>query len=621
MPDHGTSDSSGDVNRRRFLKATSGAAAAVALAGCSGGESTPSPTATPTESSGTDTGSSSTPTEGNEPQTGGTLQLWFSYAFDTLDPHESIYANVQEVTGQMFDTPFQDIHGHLNLQPHLVTEYEVSSDGKTYTFSLKEGATFHDGSDLTAADLVYTFERIAAGKNSVNASEVFGKLGVVHETETVDGEEQYKPGTMAVTAVDDYTLEMKLESANYLALDLLSQELPYATLPEGLVDDVPNYDGQMTQSEFTSNPIGSGAFKFSAREKGTMLEMEAFDDYHGQKAYVDGIHYQIITKSNSLFTYGQNKNADHVLIPNSQYDPQKVSVEKEDDLGRKIGTYGPMRNEETVNYMSVTGLGNTFAVFNTQKIDRRIRQAIAYTFNASLVTQQFYKNRAKPASHIVPPGAFPGGPKGYESHGEKYPYGVSKSMTGKAKSLVEEAGYSTDNPKEMQFSVWQSTAAEQMANLLSDQLKPIGINLSVKVAPAGQYWGRASKGNFDMYLSGWAMSIPDASTMLDILYPPNNVIDPSGLEYSGWSDTEWAKQAKNAWEKAQANLKPTEEDAQVRNNAWLAMEEANWKDLAMMPILHGNNEWFWYDWFHSPLMGPPGRYKLRYNYAWLEERS
>ncbi|WP_059055586.1 ABC transporter substrate-binding protein [Halobacterium hubeiense] len=123
----------------------------------------------------------------------------------TFDPVAATDTASGTYITNVFDGLVTYPNGQTNAETQLATDYETSEDGRVLTFQLKEGVTYNDGQEVTAADVVYSFERVAASSNSRNTQSILDTLGVVHETETDDeGNEQYVPNSMDVEATGEY---------------------------------------------------------------------------------------------------------------------------------------------------------------------------------------------------------------------------------------------------------------------------------------------------------------------------------------------------------------------------------------------------------------------------------
>lgn len=156
------------LSRRRFLQATGGAATTVALAGCSGGGGS---------GGGNNTSNTTNQSPNPEGDASNTLQL-INSTISTLDPVAADDTASGVVIQQMFDGLTNYPNGQIEPETLLATDYQVSDDYLTYTFTLKEGVQYHNGDELTAQDIVYSFERLAGSDNSVRQYFILESLGV-----------------------------------------------------------------------------------------------------------------------------------------------------------------------------------------------------------------------------------------------------------------------------------------------------------------------------------------------------------------------------------------------------------------------------------------------------------
>lgn len=595
-----------EQTRRSFLKATGGVAAAGAIAGCAGdGEETPPPamgTDSPTESESDDSDSGTTESDGT------TLRLLNASA-NTLDPIATVLSSESEMVYQLFDQLVGKPHGQTSAQAQIAEEVSVSDDGTTYTFTLREGVTAHNGDEITADAVVYSMERLAGSPNTTSDYVLLGDLGVVHET---DDEGAYVPGSLAVEAVDEYTVEMELSSAYYAALEIAA-DASFAVLPEGIVGDIDGYDGEMEYGEFTTEPVGTGAFEFENWSPDNEASVTAFDDYYGEAPSIDRIHWQVIADPNAQFSHAMNKNVDVFPVPTSQYDPSKVTVDETDDLGRQIGTYGPLQNDETADYLRIAGLSTQFMLFNTNTVIEPARKATAYVMNHEDLSSSAYKGRSTPGYHMTPKTLFPGGPEAAEQHAkENYPYGYNESNIDQARVLMEEAGYGSDSPYKFEIINTPGSTNDQISQDIRDKLSAAHIELEINTAPFSTLLDREFAGKRDSGLGSWGMSWADPMNVLALLYPENTLttnnegVTAPPLVGLNWTGTDASERAREAWETMQNNKRDTEADQEARAEAILKLEEANWEDCAMVNYGYPAAERFSYEWVDMPEFGKLG---------------
>ncbi|UPV74062.1 ABC transporter substrate-binding protein [Halorussus limi] len=597
-PDTHLHDSPSDGrSRRAFLTAAGSVAVGVGLAGCSG--SAPSADGSSAER---------------------TFQMVGS-SIRTLDPAAANDSESTTVVSQLFDGLVHYPKGDPDPELLLADDHRVSDDGTVHTFELDPEATFSDGRPVRAADVVYSFERIAASDNSTSASALLDVLGVEHDTRTVETEdgtaEEYDPGTLGVEALDDRTVEIRLSEPFHAALGVLAYP-SFSIVPEGVVGDVPGYDGEMSQDEFaTSNPIGAGPFTLKKWEKDVEYAVSARDDYRGDGPYVAGIHWRVTSDPAAAYTYATNENADAFWVPSGKFDPSLVSIETTDEQGRKVGTYGPLpENGKTVQYRQVPLAWTYYLGFNTEQVEKPVRQAIAYVLNQQTQIEEVHAGRGSRAAHITPPGIYLGGNSAYRDHAENYPYGLAESQFEAASDVLSKAGYGPDDPASVRLTVYEASAWKETATLLRDKLARVGVDMTVEQAPFASIAERGRNGELDVFSYGWTMDYPSPDSFLKILYPPS-----SDDYFFRWGGTPAADRAKRAWERVLDHPSASETDRQARTDAFREMETANWEDVVALPVYHPVGEGFYYDWVDVPKTGAAGFSKHKYNHVKVGRRD
>lgn len=277
-----------EFDRRRFIQMTGlGMTGGLAgLAGCTGG----------TDGDG-DTPGGDTPTDGGDERTdtatpaggpveGGRLIWGHSEVTQNLDIHQtgtastlrfldSVYESMVGLTSDLKLSSDSDIH-----QPGLAEDWSISSDQLTYTFKLREGVKFHDGTELTADDVKYTYDRIANPETSAIQAYVFGS------TDTIETEGDY---TVVINQSEVY--------------QPLIRQLAF-----GGTGIVPADSGDTIGDQ----PMGTGPFKFISRQQGNRAELQAFSDYWGEGPYLDYVEERTVTDPDTRLTSVQGGEFDFI---------------------------------------------------------------------------------------------------------------------------------------------------------------------------------------------------------------------------------------------------------------------------------------------------------------------
>jgi peptide/nickel transport system substrate-binding protein len=348
--------------------------------------------------------------------------------------------------------------------------------------------------------------------------------------------------------------------------------------------------------------------------------MTAFDDYHGEGPYLDSIHWAVIEEDEAAFTYSMEQNSDFVSIPTGQYDQSLIDAEP-DDRGRQFGTYGPVENDETLEYVGIPELSTFYVAWNVPQVPRPVRRAIAYVTNHQELIQEVFKGRGQPAFSFTPPGMWPGGFDAYEGFRDNWPYGRNETDLDGAQEVLEEAGFTSDDPFELTLTTYTSPTFQQFGRLTRDKLSGLGVQFELEEAPFNSLLQRGSNGELQMYSLGWIWSWVDPAYGLYGFEP--EITDTSregGADgyYLDWEDTDSgpSRRAQQAWDTINDNPEPEAED--IRNQNFIAMERAVRQDMVLLPLFHNLGESFRYQWLNAPRGGALGSHRNEHNTTWLD---
>jgi|GEM_PF-655259 len=428
-------------------------------------------------------------------------------SFDEFDPIMSTDMESSRTIRQMYEGLVAYPAGVPELENDLLDDFEVSDDNLTWTFEIKEGIEYHDGREVTAQDFKYSWRRAVESEFAERANFVLDApngLGLDHQMhEGTDGAGEDGTG---ITVVDDYTLEITVRNPNPDVLDILTYSAFYV-IPEGLVGDIEGYDGEISHDEFrTETVVGTGPFTLDEFNVGEDVRLEAADSYWGEEANLDAVHWEIIEESEAIWTYGAVEgNADIFAVPTAQYEPDAIDAE-EDDRGREVGTYDPSNIDEEVNYLAVSELSIFYFGLNAENVPKAGRQAFAYVTNHEELVNEVFAERGLEAFSFLPPGIWPRDTDHYNEWVDTWPYGTNETDTDSAREVLEEAGYSDNDPLEVQLTTYQSAVFQQAAELTRDKLAGTPMEISLDQSQFSTLQSRGEDGDLEVYSLGWIWS-------------------------------------------------------------------------------------------------------------------
>lgn len=186
-------------------------------------------------------------------------------------------SNVQSMIFSYLVVPNEE----LNYEGDLADSWDISDDGTVYTFHLKEGVKWHDGEDFTADDVVFTLTSLADPNYNGGAD---GRVM------SIAGAADYQAGNAdsvsGIKKVDDYTVEITLESANAAFLS----NMYTCILPKHILEG--EDPGEWGNDDFNRAPIGTGKYKFVEWKSGQYITLERNDDYYGTKPSIQNVTVQ-----------------------------------------------------------------------------------------------------------------------------------------------------------------------------------------------------------------------------------------------------------------------------------------------------------------------------------------
>lgn len=346
--------------------------------------------------------------------------------------------------------------------PDLALGWEISEDGKTYTFPLVQGVKFHDGVPMTSADAKYTFETVKNPADGMISSRM-KLMDVVDSIETPD----------------DHTIvfQLKSPSPGFLA-NLASCWM--LVLPKHILEA----EGAMKE-----NIVGTGPFKIANINRGVSYTLERNPDYHiPEKPYLDGITYYVIPDSGTTWSYLQNGQIQLFY-----------SIQGQDAGAFKSG--GKVKVLETP---ATSFIG---AVYNANKApfdNVVLRQALSLAIDRQAALEVTYNGQGE-LGGITVPGKWA---MSSEALAEVPGYGPDGSANREeAKRLLAEAGY--PDGFDLTVTVRKNPLFEPVGVFLKDQWDRIGVRVTLDIKESAAYREAINTGDFLVSASGGSFAITD----------------------------------------------------------------------------------------------------------------
>lgn len=449
------------------------------IVGCGGGTTTT--TAGPA-------GETTTTAAAEQAVAGGTLNFYINEpAF--IDPVNLQESEGTQVGNAVFDSLVAFDPKTSKLVPAAAEKWEPNADASVWTFHLRQGAKFHDGTDVKAGDFKYAWERIC---NPANKSEISYHLA------PVKGYDEMQKGTVTelsgVKVVDDYTLEVTL---NYPFGDFeyVVGHSALAPVPKAAVEKDPK--------AFADMPIGNGPFKMAEPWKHDQyVKVVRFEDYYGDKALLDGVDFKIFKDEETAMLEFRAGNVDFTTIPSGQVNATKAEFgESSDGLEVFPGKQTLLGPETAVYYIL---MNNEDPILKNADV----RRAFSLAINRQAIADTVYEGVRTPATGIIPEGMV-----GWQKDAWAY----SKYDVAQAKTLLEKAGYPGGKGiPEILLSFNTGAGHEDVMALIQSDLKAIGVSAKFDGSEWAQYLDKLDAKKYQMGRLGW---IADYPIMDNFLFP------------------------------------------------------------------------------------------------------
>ena len=455
------------------------------------------------------------------------------------------------------------------FKPGIAESWDVSEDGKTYTFHLRDDAKWSDGDPVTAKDFEYSWRRIC---DPDYASEALQAI-----TDYVVGGQEYFDGTgsyddIKATAIDDYTFEVVLKNVTPYFPQLVANDV-YLPIKKDVVEAAG--EGWEKKPETC---VSNGPFMLEEYQVGSHFLFKKNPNYYdADSVKLAGIKAVIITDDNTAYQAYQAGEIDVMDNLPSEQIPQIVA--------------------EDPNVIVSADTGAQFMNFNVDKAPTdnvHVRKAIAYAIDRKQIVEQVLKDGSVPASGFIAPtcqktdgGSF----RTMESDGypaEEYGINPRQANVEAAKQELAEAGY----PDGKDFPALEITYAnndrnkktcEAIQQMLEDNL---GITVTLRAEESSVFTSTKNKGDYQMATGGWTNSPYDASGLIKLFYSQNGNNTPQWRwkPYTGAPHDTTLNPGSEAFDIAFD--KALASQGADRDNAWIEAEQALMADMPVTPLYY-----------------------------------
>src|SRR5213083_2839178 len=404
-------------------------------------------------------------------QPAGTLVVGLVAEPVALDPAQVTDLNSNRVGRRVAETLVAFAEGSTQIVPGLAESWTISRDGLQYTFKLRKGVRFHDGTPLDAEAVKFSIERQIVPDHPAS------KLGKYPFANYFFG------NVKAVEPLDELTVRFILKEPRASFLDIMAAAAASIVSPTAV---------RKYGLDYGSNPVGTGPFRFASWERGQRVVLEKNPSYWKFPVKVDRVIYRPIVEDQARLTELLTGSLDLIVgVP-----PDFV---------------GQLESQGKVNVLRQVGAHVWYLGINNQKKpfeDKRVRQAMNYAVNKEALVRDVLKGTGSLSRGPVLPATW-----GAESSLKPYPYDPER-----ARKLLAEAGY----PNGFSTSLWvlesgsgmQSPVA--MSTVIQSNLKAVGVTVALQTMEWGAYLAKLRSKEQELFALSWMAGMEDPDM---VMYP------------------------------------------------------------------------------------------------------
>ncbi|MEO8498894.1 MAG: ABC transporter substrate-binding protein, partial [Planctomycetota bacterium] len=400
----------------------------------------------------------------------------------TLDPINGETGETVLVLLNLYDTLVAFADETMEIEPSLATAWETSDDGLTWTFHLREGVRFHDGTDFDADAVVFSLNRLRQDNNSY----------------VTDPARPYKPNYQMIddiVATGPLTVVFKLREPSAVFLNNI------AMFPAEIVSPTAV---KKSGKGFSTNPVGTGPFRFERWIRDQQIVLAANDDHWRGRPHVDRVVFVPVSESATRIQQlrrGEIHIADN--LPPAELD----------ELAKLPGMTVPEQISMNVAYLAMQN-------DKPPLDDIRVRQAIAMALDKQALIRVGYAGHAEAAINLLPKAMW-----GHNDTIKDRPFDQNASRE-LLRAAAADKGF--DLPLNLRLAVMSEPRPYmeqplQVAAFVKDSLAAVGINVTIEPKPVTPHFAKMMRGDFELGLAGWTTDNGDPDNFLYSLLDPENI--------------------------------------------------------------------------------------------------
>lgn len=473
----------------------------------------------------------------------------------SLDPAFARNQNAVWMINQIFNGLVQ-VDKDLNTIPCIAKTWQISNDGLTYTFNLRNDVFFQDdplfkngkGRKVVADDFAYSFYRLIDPKVASSGGWIFSDKVKDRSSFTA-----LNDSTFQITLVKPFPAFMNLLTAQYCSV-----------VPKEVVE---HYG-----KDFRNHPVGTGPFKFKYWKEDEVLVLLKNENYFEKDSsgnrmpFLDAVKVTFINDKQSAFMNFLKKDLDFFYSVDGSY---------RDDILTKSGQMTSKYKGEfqlikgaylCTEYVGILVDPDKDIVKNSPLRFKKVRQAINYAIDRKKLIKYLRNSIGTPATS----GFIPKGMPGFDSTKVKG-YDYNPALAAK---LLAEAGFA--NGKGMpEIKLSTSTTYKDLIEFIQGELGNIGIRAKVDVSPSASLRDLMSKNEVGFFRGSWIADYPDGENYLSVFYSKNKV--PFGPNYTGYFNKEFDKLFEQSY---------YENDQKKRFELYHKMDNMVLENASVVPILY-----------------------------------